>query len=292
MGFYPQPNDWQCGPFALKHALVMLGILVEEQQISRIAGTTWWYGTDEIQLGRAAKRFDCKLTLVRRYDPEEARKELVSYLRRGIPSLLCIYEWSHWVTVVKAERGKFILLDSRDKAVLTILSWQELKRRWVYHEPDELDRRAVQTIYDLHPVIPRFRVQTKAKFSLARAQYLRRPSNRTFSRLWDVYLADLLNLCKPRTPRSEHVLSLGEFMRRYENMILDQVDLWHGWIERSQAKRILNYMHFVADTYGLVVHTEDEKRAIAGITAIMTLWAASEYGVSPVYQPEKNRHRR
>jgi hypothetical protein len=292
MGFYPQPNDWQCGPFALKHALVMLGILVEEKQISRIAGTTWWYGTDEIQLGRAAKRFDCKLTLVRRYDPEEARKELVTYLRRGIPSLLCIYEWSHWVTVVKAERGKFILLDSRDKAVLTILSWQELKRRWVYHEPDELDCRAVQTIYDLHPVIPLFRVQTKAKFSMARAQYLRRPSNRTFSRLWDVYLADLLNLCKPRTPRSEHVLSLGEFMRRYENMILDQVDLWHGWIERSQAKRVLNYMHFVADTYGLVIHTEDEKRAIAGITAIMTLWAASEYGVSPVYQPEKNRHRR
>jgi len=27
MGFSPQPNRWQCGPFALKHALVMLGIL-------------------------------------------------------------------------------------------------------------------------------------------------------------------------------------------------------------------------------------------------------------------------
>ncbi|MEX0737311.1 MAG: hypothetical protein WD182_07720, partial [Bacteroidota bacterium] len=83
-----------------------------------------------------------------------------------------------------------------------------------------------------------------------------------------------------------------EFMRRYENMILDQVDLWHGWIERSQGKRILNYIHFVADTYGLVIHDADEKRALAGITAIMTLWAASEYGVSSVYQPAKRKPKR
>ena len=26
MSFYPQPNKWQCGPFALKYALVMLGV--------------------------------------------------------------------------------------------------------------------------------------------------------------------------------------------------------------------------------------------------------------------------
>ena len=88
------------------------------------------------------------------------------------------------------------------------------------------------------------------------------------------------------------MISLGEFLRRYEKMILDQVDLWHGWLVRSQAKRILSYMHFVADTYGLVIHDEDEKRAIAGITAILTLWAASEYGVSPVYQPNGKKQRK
>ena len=184
------------------------------------------------------------------------------------------------------------MLDSRDKGVLTIISWRELKRRWVYHETDEIDKDAVQTIYDFHPVVPRFRVSTKAKFSLGRAHYLRRSSNRTFAKLWDVYLADLLNLCKPRTSRSTNVISLGEFLRRYEKMILDQVDLWHGWLVRSQAKRILSYMHFVADTYGLVIHDEDEKRAIAGITAILTLWAASEYGVSPVYQPNGKKQRK
>lgn len=285
MSFYPQPNHWQCGPFALKHALVMLGVFIEEKQISKIAGTNWWYGTDEIQLARAARQFNCDLHLVRRYEPEEARRELVKYLKRGIPCLLCVYEWSHWVTAVKWERGEFIILDSRDKAVLTILSWYELKHAWVYHEPDELDSKAVQTIYDFHPVIPQFRVKTKAKFSLARAQFLRRGKNRTFSLMWEQYVTDLMTICKPKTALSARVISLGEFLRRHESMILDQVAHWHGWIKLKEAEQILNNMHFVADIYGLVIHQEDEKRAIAAITAILTLWAAAEFGVQPVYKP-------
>lgn len=292
MGFYPQPNLWQCGPFALKHALVMLGILADENEITDIAGSRWWSGTDEFQLANAARRFNCDLTLIRRYDPDVARRELVDFLRRGIPVLLCVQEWSHWVTAVKMEQGKFIILDSRKKSVLTILTWRELKKEWIYHERDERDKTAVQTILDFHPVLPRFRVTTKAKFSLARAKFLLKPGNRGFARLWNEYLADLLHICRPKTPQRSNFISLGEFLRRHEEMIVDQVDLWHGWIERSQARRILHRLHFVADTYGLVLATEDEKRGIAGITAILTLWAASEYGVLPVYKPPPRKLKR
>jgi hypothetical protein len=283
MGLYPQPNQWQCGPFALKHALITQGIFAEEKVIARIAGTNWWTGTDEIQLARAAKEFHCSLRMIRRHDPEQARRELMGYLRKGISVLLCVYEWAHWVTVVKSESGKFILLDSNDKAVLTIQTWSELRSNWVFHERDEQDRKHVETIFDFHPVVPQFRVHTKAKFSLARAKYLRRPENRRLSKYWDGYVSDLLRICKPRTALSERVFSVGEFFRRHEQMILDQVDHWHGSIERRKAGRILKNMHFVADTYGLVIHTGDEKRAIAGITAILTLWAASEHGIHPVY---------
>jgi len=127
MGFYPQPNLWQCGPFALKHALVMLGILADENKITEIAGTRWWYGSDEFQLAKAAHRFNCDLRFIRRFEPEKARQELISYLRRGIPVLLCVQEWSHWVTAVKEEKGRFIILDSEKKSVLSILSWRDLR---------------------------------------------------------------------------------------------------------------------------------------------------------------------
>lgn len=284
MSFKPQPNLWQCGPFALKHALVTLGIFAEEGTITRIAGSRSASGTDEVQLARAAKYYRCNLEMIRRHDPESARTELMDYLRRGIPALLCIYEWSHWVTVVKAERGKFILLDSRDAAVLTILSWTELKNRWVYYQGDEYDENHWETLYDFHPVIPRFRVQSKAKFSITRAHYLRRKENRNLARSWDQYVADLMTIAKPRTSLSRKVISLGEFLRRHEQMILSQVDYWHGGIHRQSALKVLNNMHLVADTYGLVIHNEDEKRAIAGISAILTLWAAANYGVKPVYE--------
>lgn len=270
----------------------MLGILVDENELSRRAGTHWWNGTDEIQLGKAARRYGCELMMVRRHDPDSARRELVAYLREGIPALLCIFDWSHWVTVVKEERGKFILLDSRERQILSIASWTQLKNMWIYKQVDDYDEDEVLTIYDFHPVVPQFRVSTKARFSLERAKYLRRKSNRAFVQLWDQYVENLLTICKPRTALSENVFSMGEFFRRHETMILNQVEYWHGDIDRTAARKILQNMHFVADTYGLVIHEENEKRGIASISSILTLWAASEHGVHPVYKPPKKGKRK
>ena len=174
MGIYPQPNLWQCGPFALKHALVALGILKDERDISRVAGTHWWHGTDEIQLGRAARKYGCDLLLVRRYDADRARRALAAYLKRGVPVLLCVEEWSHWLTVVKYDSSRFILLDSRVPTVVDIATWPQLRRRWVFHEEDDLEDGDVRTLYDLHPVVPRFRPTSKAQFSLARARAIRK----------------------------------------------------------------------------------------------------------------------
>ncbi len=291
MGIYKQPNRWQCGPFALKHALLVHGVLVPESEISRVAGTNQ-YGTDEVKLAKAARRYGCDLLTVRRLKPERARRELVDYLRRGIPCLICIDEWDHWVTVVKEEKGEFILLDSQDPAVLAIATWAGLKRLWVYHEPDEYDDETVHNVYDLYPLVPRGRVRTRAKFSLERARYLRRKSNREFAQLWDDYVEDLLAICRPRTALSKEVISLGEFLRRHESMILDQLEYWHGDIKVSAARKVLEHMHMVADTYGLVIRRDDEKRAIAAICIILGLWSAAEHGVRPVYRVERKAKRR
>src|SRR6188768_4154108 len=93
-GFYPQPNDWTCGPFALKHALAALGKLVDARVIKSIAKSHWWSGTNEFQLARAARMFDADLKLERRRDPEAARKVLIRYLRDQVPVLLCVDEWT------------------------------------------------------------------------------------------------------------------------------------------------------------------------------------------------------
>lgn len=66
-------------------------------------------------------------------------------------------------------------------------------------------------------------------------------------------------------------------------MISDQIAYWHGSVKRTHIQRILRNLKFVADTYDLVVRAEDEKRAIAAVTANLALWAASKYGVGEVY---------
>jgi hypothetical protein len=283
MGLYPQPNKWQCGPFALKYALIMLGRIVDENRISHIAGTHWWNGTDEIKLARAAKACDCEMKVIRRKDSLRAKRELVQFLKRGYPALLCVDGWNHWITVVGMERDKFISIDSRKAPVVCVDTWRKLRRRWVYRETDPEDSTQQRTLYDLHPVIPRFRVRTKAHFSLKRARYLRRPENKIFATFWDEYFTDLSYMCVPRTPRAEKVISVRELLRRHAGMILGQIAFWHGTVRRAQARKILRNMKFVADTYDLVVREEDETRAVTAITANLALWAASKFGIGDVY---------
>jgi hypothetical protein len=283
MGLYPQPNKWQCGPFALKHALIMLGKTVNENDISRIAGTHWWAGTDEIKLSRAAKAYDCEMSMIRRKDSLRAKRELLLALKKGHPCLLCVDGWNHWITVVGAEKGKFVIIDSREAPVVCIEDWRSLKRRWVYQEVDEDDPTLMKNLYDLHPVIPTYRIKTKARFSLQRARYLRQPQSKAFATHWDEYFNDLIAICTPRSPRQSKVFALGELFRRHGSMICDQIIYWHGSVQRTHLERILKNLRFVADTYDLVVREDDEKRAIAAITANMALWAASKYGIGEVY---------
>jgi hypothetical protein len=283
MGLYPQPNKWLCGPFALKYALIMLGRSVNEKEISRIAGTHWWGGTDDIKLARAARAYRCELRMVRRTSALRARRELLLSLKLGRPCILCVDKWNHWITVVGAERGKLISIDSREAPVVCIDEWKTLKRRWMFSEKDEDDPTQRKTLFDLHVLVPKFRVKSKARFSLKGARYLRRPENSTFATRWDEYFEDLSHICHPRTPRSERVFPMGELLRRHGTMLREQIAFWHGGVKPREVDRILRNIQFVADTYDLVVRKGDEKRAIVAISSILTLWASSKRGVGPVY---------
>ena len=88
-------------------------------QIASTARTHWWSGTNEIQLARAAREFECDLVLERRSDAEQARKLLVKHLREQTPVLLCVDEWTHWITVLRAEDRRFVVVDSNDDPLLS-----------------------------------------------------------------------------------------------------------------------------------------------------------------------------
>jgi hypothetical protein len=289
VGLYRQPNEWTCGPFALKHALVTLGRLADEQTIASVANPHWWTGTDEVKLARAARHYDCDLPLIRRHDETRACNTLVRCMSQSRPVLLCVDDWSHWITVVRHEHSRFVVLDSRREPVVKVMSWPQLRSRWEYWD-EEVDEEA--PLFDLHVVKPRFRVPIKAQFSVERAQFLRRPENAFLALHWDDYLGDLMEICRPQSAQQHSALSMAEFLRRHQDLLVSRVRYWHGDVERMNARRVLRNFRFVAETYGLVIPASATRRAIVDMAMLLALWAAAAGGVDPMYGSDDISQRR
>ena len=278
MSFYPQPNKYQCGPFALKYALVMLGVFASEKSIARKAGSTWWYGTDEIGLGKAANNYDCRLKYFRREIGKDAVKVLMQHLKKGLPCILSVDKWEHWLTVINWQQGKFILIDSSKDKVINIYSAKQLISRWKFIDPDNEFKS-----FDGYALIPNFKIRTRAKFTLAKARYVMQKKNSEFAEHWDTYFNDLISICKPRTATSIHTISFGEFLRRYEKMIIHEVVYWHGIPSYSELRKIVDKMKFIADVYNLVIYIDEHKKALVDITSLLMMYACGKYGMEKIY---------
>ena len=278
MSFYPQPYKYQCGPFALKYGLVMLGRFENEKEIGRRAGSTWWYGTDEIGLAKAAKSFDCRMKYFRRESPDDALRVLANHLRKGLPCILSVDNWEHWFTVINEQAGRFILVDSGLDKVITTYSARQLSKRWKY-----VDSENGFESYDGYALTSNFKPLTKANFSLEKARYVMRDRSRELAEKWDTYFNDLISICRPRTPLSRRTISFNEFLRRHEKLLVKQVANWHGQPTYQELKRILKNMQFVAEVYDLVIHAEDQKKALVDLTSVLMMYACGKYGMDPIY---------
>jgi len=278
MSFYPQPNKYQCGPFALKYALVMLGVFASEKSIGRKAGSSWWYGTDEIGLAKAAKYYDCRLKYFRREVGADGVKALMQLLKKGYPCILSVDNWGHWLTVTNWQQGKFILIDSSKDKVINIYSAKQLINRWKFIDPDNEFKS-----FDGYAVMPNFKTRTRAKFTLAKARYVMQKKNSDLAKHWDTYFNDLIAICKPRTATSIHTISFGEFLRRYEKMIIQEVAYWHGNPSYSELKKIIDKMEFIANVYNLVIYIDEHKKALVDITSLLMMYACGKYGMEKIY---------
>ena len=278
MSFYPQPNKWQCGPFALKYALVMLGVFASEKSIAKKAGSSWWAGTDEIGLARAAKYFDCRLKYFRREIGKDAIKVLTQHLKKGYPCILSVDNWEHWLTIINWQQGKFILIDSGKEKVIGVHSARQIISRWKYIDPDT-DFKS----FDGYALIPNFKIRTRARFTLGKTRYVMHKRNNDLAKNWDTYFNDLISICKPRTAASIHTISFGEFLRRYEKMIVDEVSYWHGIPTFRELRNIIDKMKFIADIYNLVIHIDEHKKALVDITSLLMMYSCGKYGMEKIY---------
>jgi hypothetical protein len=256
----------------------MLGVFESEKLIAKKAGSDWWYGTDEIGLEKAAKHFKCKMKYFRRETATDAIKALTQHLRKGYPCILSVDDWGHWITIVNWQQGRFVVVDSSLDKVVTIYSANQITRRWKYIDPDNSFRS-----YDGYALIPKFRTYTKAKFTLANARFVMNKRNGELAKNWDTYFTDIMAICRPLNTLSVYTISFGEFLRRYEKLIIERVGYWHGHPTYFELKKILNNFKFVADIYDLVIYEEDKNKAIVDLTSLLMMYSCGKYGMNKIY---------
>lgn len=264
MSFYKQPYSYQCGPFALKYALVMLGIIESEQAIEEYAGTSWWYGTDEIGLAKAAKRFKCNfLDINVSNNATKSVSNLKKYLKQGLPAILCVDNWSHWITVTNYKADNFVCIDSERTKVVMILSKKELLDRWKFTEEGI-------SYYSGYILIPYKKPKILAKFTLNTARKLMQDNYQELAYNWGNYFNALISITKVKTHASENIISFSEFIRRYKKIIISNILKHYKHVKKADIIEKLNHLLFISNVYNLGIQTSNIASALISITCILT----------------------
>lgn len=262
-GFHPQPNAWQCGPYALKHALLALGIVADADALTHVSGATE-DGADERDLARAAAHHGCTLRCDRYDTPHSARGAVSEALQAGTPVLLCVDQWSHWVTAAAADEAGVVVLDSRLVGVFQVQSWDTVLRRLAYRAG------AGKTWYDLHPVVPAPGDGAPARLDRTRVAYLLDPAQRELGQQWGFYLSNLLPLHRRCSAQLEWTAPLGDALREAAAALMTEP------LTRPvlRTHRRLTHAAFVADAHALQMGV-DGRSGVAAVARTLRDTAAA-----------------
>lgn len=266
MGIYGQPNSWQCGPFALKHALLAYGVFAHEDELARIAGSSDTRGTDEKGLHRAARRHGCTLRVMRHASPTAARRELAGLLQSGVPVLLCVDQWEHWVTAVSAAGNELVVFDSHYAQPLRLEGWDAVIERLAYRQ-----RRWRglwnRTVFDLQPLV-RQAAGFRLRLSPEEGAFLLRPENATLAARLDELARRVLELAVAPGRQLEFGFALDRFIATRRDTLLDRAARISA-VDSAAARRVTDDLAFVARVYGAVLRPEAEPHAVEALARLV-----------------------
>ena len=278
MSFYPQPDNYSCGPFSLKHAMNIFGVFKSDGLIIEKSGARWWSGVDEVGLDKAANAFNFKFEEFQTDSEYKALVMLNKHLKNNYPCILCVDDWKHWITVVNHTKSEYVVINSGEDKVFYTLNSQKLLDYWgCYIEEDN------NYSFDGYALIPKFKAKTIAKFTPKKAQLLMYSQNKDLALHWDEYFSDITVFTVPLTDLVFDYLTFSSFLKKYEKLIINKIAFWHGSVPEYELKKIINNMEFVAEIYNLVVLNKNEKKAIIDLTSLLMMYACGTYGMAKFY---------
>ena len=141
---YPQPNNYACGPMALRHCLLKWDVDVDLYRLIELGHVTR-AGTTERQLelmmwhaGSAFKHFDLSSAM-------QAKEKIDFSLNRGKALILCVEGWQHWIACLGHSRSGYLIFDSsRPGPVIKFRSW-----KWLRNEMRHVPKGATKASYSI-----------------------------------------------------------------------------------------------------------------------------------------------
>lgn len=136
-----QEKPWSCGPASLVNICSALGLDVTEKRVREYSDADK-DGTDEKQLMDAARELGLKHEVISSAELDRAWDRLHDAVSDGMPALLCVDQWDHWVAVVGVNGDRVIMLDpSNEKDNVAVngvhmLTKSQLSKRWKHKEAD------------------------------------------------------------------------------------------------------------------------------------------------------------
>lgn len=131
-----QTTKYSCGPASIANALKCLGKKVQEKNIIKLSNTTKKLGTDEHGIIKAITELGYNNNSFTTTNNNIAWNWIKKELYNGNPVILCVYNWSHWITAIGIMGDLIILIDpartkrnKKENGILT-LNKRDLIKTW------------------------------------------------------------------------------------------------------------------------------------------------------------------
>lgn len=128
--FYPQNNEYYCGPATLQMTLAAFGIKASQQTLAKTARTNSKKGTSVLNMIRTLRSY----TLHVQAGNLSTLGQIKKFLKKEGVVIVCytepVLEWGHYIIVETVTETRVRLIDSDAPTGRTLLPLQEFKRRW------------------------------------------------------------------------------------------------------------------------------------------------------------------
>lgn len=286
MLFAPQITESQlpghCGPCSLSTCLYILGFEATQHELAKAAGApfrVFMHGLDENKIKKAAEAYSVKSTFLmekHKYSSDRFFAKLMKHLEKGLPAIICVWDFSHWVAVIGylEEKGKFIIVDPRNKSNVFNLYTKNYLAKIAWNESED-PRSCEPSQYFSILLSRKDRKAPRWRISESWMRLCEKGSDDTADNMAN----DLLEMAERAAPTGKYGGNgyyMTQVLDQYEDLIIDTVDHWVGneQLNKTELKAFYeDYKVVAASTAIRLPKNADNMALISQISTLLTIYA-------------------